>query len=219
MINIRVLFEKKGRAKYIGHLDVSRLMQRALKRAGLPIWYTEGYNPHMYVAFALPLPLGYESECEFMDTRLTEEMPLDAVKGALNAVLPEGIRVTQIAESVYKPSDIQWAEYALSLYPEEGSPQSLLEDWRRFLATPSIQVVKKTKKGPKAMDIRPDIHPLAEQAGSECLQVRLQLPAGLNKNISPNLVLDSFFASIKGEPPFVRVTRTRLLCDGEKEFA
>ena len=101
--NIRMFYQKKGRAKYISHLDINRLMQRVLKRAGLPVWYTEGFNPHIYLTFALPLSLGYESDFETMDFRLTEEMNLQQVQQILNQNMPEGILVTRVAEPVLKP--------------------------------------------------------------------------------------------------------------------
>ena len=74
MPNLRVFYEKTGRAKYISHLDINRCMQRALRRAEIPVWYTEGFNPHPYTTFALPLSLGYESLCETMDLRITRMM-------------------------------------------------------------------------------------------------------------------------------------------------
>ncbi len=66
-VNTRVFFSKTDRAKYISHLDLNRVMQGAIKRAKLPVWYTEGYNPHMYVQFMLPLSLGQEGVREAMD--------------------------------------------------------------------------------------------------------------------------------------------------------
>ena len=75
MHNIRVFYNKTQRAKYISHLDINRCMQRALKRSGLPVWYTEGFHTHIYVTFALPTPLGFESMYEAMDFRLIEELP------------------------------------------------------------------------------------------------------------------------------------------------
>ena len=67
MQNVRVFFEKTGMTKYISHLDLMRCMTRAIKRAAIPAWYTEGFNPHLFITFALPLTLGVESLCESMD--------------------------------------------------------------------------------------------------------------------------------------------------------
>ena len=79
MQNVRVFFEKTGMTKYISHLDLMRCMTRAIKRAAIPAWYTEGFNPHLFITFALPLTLGVESLCESMDIRLTEEMGFEEV--------------------------------------------------------------------------------------------------------------------------------------------
>ena len=79
-IDIRVWFTKKGDIKFISHLDLNRFMQRALKRAKLPLWHTEGFNPHPYVTFALPLSLGQESECEVLDFRLVTPVPFEEIK-------------------------------------------------------------------------------------------------------------------------------------------
>ena len=217
MLNIRVIFTKKGRAKYIGHLDVSRLMQRALKRAGLPVWYTEGFNPHMYVTFALPLPLGYESESEIMDLRLTEPIPFGEVKDRLNAVLPEGIYVLSVAEPVHKAAQIVCADYEIRLFPENGSPEELLKQWNRFTTQESIPVVKRTKKGPKTVDIKPDIQQLNATASGEELKLTLRLPAGLSKTINPTLVLENF-VPFCGEACFFTVNRTRLYCEHAEAF-
>ena len=87
MIDVRTVFEKKGRAKYISHLDLNRFMMRAFRRSGLPIWYTEGFNPHPYATFALALSLGFESEYEIMDFSLTEGVSFGKVKKILNEIL------------------------------------------------------------------------------------------------------------------------------------
>ena len=112
-MNVRVFFEKTGMTKYISHLDLMRCMTRAIKRAAIPAWYTEGFNPHLFITFALPLTLGVESLCESMDIRLTEEMGFEEVKNRLNVNLPDGIRITNVAAPVYKANDIAFAEYKI----------------------------------------------------------------------------------------------------------
>ena len=115
-IDIRVFYKKRGRIKYISHLDMNRCMQRALVRTGLPCWHTEGFNPHLYLTFALPLSLGYESDCEIMDFRLTEEIDLGEVQNRLNAVLPEGLEVYRVALKGEKFDKIVSADYTVELY-------------------------------------------------------------------------------------------------------
>ena len=92
---------------YISHLDINRMMTRAVRRAHLPMWYTEGFNPHLYMTFALPLSLGTESNCESVDMRLIDEISLEEVKNRLNAVLPTGIEVTEVSEPLMKASLIK----------------------------------------------------------------------------------------------------------------
>ena len=119
MQNVRVFFEKTGMTKYISHLDLMRCMTRAIKRAAIPAWYTEGFNPHLFITFALPLTLGVESLCESMDIRLTEEMGFEEVKNRLNVNLPDGIRITNVAVPVYKANDIALQNIKLSSTQEK----------------------------------------------------------------------------------------------------
>jgi radical SAM-linked protein len=89
----RMKFSKTGRAKYISHLDLMRCFQRCIRRAELPIAYSEGFHPHMLIVFAAALSLGFESECEIIEIQLSKELPFDEVKDRMNAILPEGIEV------------------------------------------------------------------------------------------------------------------------------
>ena len=88
MKNVRVWFEKKGAVRYISHLDLTRNMARGLKLSGLPVWYTEGFNPRIYMTYAMPLSLGVCGERECMDIRLTEEVPYSELTVRLNTCLP-----------------------------------------------------------------------------------------------------------------------------------
>ena len=98
MITVRISFEKKNEASYISLLDLQRVMQRVLKRSGLPVWHTLGFNPHIYMTFACPLSLGQESECECVDVKTEAEAPDFAQwRTALNAIMPAGIHVTRVA--------------------------------------------------------------------------------------------------------------------------
>ena len=90
---VRLFFTKLDRAKYISHLDMNRCMSRALKRSGLPVWYTGGFNPHMYLTFPLPLSLGCESSYECVDLKMTREVALDSIAEKVNACLPPDIQV------------------------------------------------------------------------------------------------------------------------------
>ena len=97
MTTVRIWFEKRGMAAYISLLDLQRVMHRALKRSGLPVWYTKGFNPHIYLAFSCPLALGQESLCESCEVKTEEETPdYKAWEDALRPALPEGLRLVRI---------------------------------------------------------------------------------------------------------------------------
>lgn len=114
--------------KYISHLDLMRCMTRAIKRAAIPAWYTEGFNPHLFITFALPLTLGVESLCESMDIRLTEEMGFEEVKNRLNVNLPDGIRITNVAVPVYKANDIALPNIKLRSTQEKRKDKNEIEE-------------------------------------------------------------------------------------------
>ena len=111
----RLLFEKTGNAVYISHLDLMRLFQRAFKRAGLPLTHTQGFNPHAKVVFGLPLSVGTQSECEFIDLRVDRNIPCEEVKNLLNRELTDEMQVLDAYEPTSKFADIAWARYEIGL--------------------------------------------------------------------------------------------------------
>ena len=108
MDKLRLRFRKTGRAVYISHLDLMQTMQRAFFRAGYPLRYSEGFNPHPLISIALPLSVGAASECELMDFRLKEDTDLAALPARLTAALPEGIEVLEAYEFTRKASGLKW---------------------------------------------------------------------------------------------------------------
>ena len=91
MQTVRVVFSKTGRARFISHLDLMRTMTRVMRRAEIPLWYTEGFNRHPYLTFAAPLPLGQEGLHETMDLRLEEDMSMPELVERLSAAMPAGM--------------------------------------------------------------------------------------------------------------------------------
>ena len=115
MFKARLKFEKMLAARYISHLDLMNLIQRSIARAGLPVWYTEGFNPHAYISILLPLPTGFSGEYELMDFQFTtDEIPPDAVQ-RLNAAFPAGIRALEIYQPEMPVRDIAYAEYEICI--------------------------------------------------------------------------------------------------------
>ena len=101
----RLVFAKKGIARYIPHLDLMRAMQRVFKRARIPLWYTQGFNPHAYLMFPLPLSLGIESEVELLDVALIEELDTEELKDRLNSTMPEGLSIISAGKPVMKHTE------------------------------------------------------------------------------------------------------------------
>ncbi|MBQ9679109.1 MAG: DUF2344 domain-containing protein [Ruminococcus sp.] len=221
MKNVRVFYRKFGPCKYISHLDTNRVMIRAIGKSRLNIWRTEGFNQHAYITFALPLSLGFASECESMDFRvLDDDEDLSAIPARLNECLPEGIRVFRCAEAVYKPAAIDSAKYAVTLEPMNESEISnieLSEKWEAFLQLPEINVEKKTKKGMKTVDLKPYILAYEARQGEKvCFD--LTLPAGSTLNINPNLLIQAFSDSI-GTELYADITRVGIYTKEGEDFA
>lgn len=192
MIPMRVFYTKTGTAKYISHLDINRCFQRAMKRAGIPLWYTEGFNPHAYLTFPLPLALGYESLCECVDFRLVEAMEPEEIVRRLNQVMPMGLSVQKAAEPVYPAGEIAQAAYEIRLSladTDGGRAQQILE---AFFAQPEIFAMKRTKKGERQVSLKEHLHGLTMQADGGEVLLQLQMPAGNELNLNPTLVLDAF---------------------------
>lgn len=214
MTDHRIVFEKTGRARFISHLDLNRCMVRAIRRSGLPAWYTEGFHPHMYLMFPLALSLGTESLCEVMDIRLTEERSPSEILSRLNAVLPEGLHAVEVRTPQDRTQDIEAAEYRVTLTGE-----ALLPLWEQFLAQPEILAEKRTKKGMQTIDLRPLIEAEAAQAEGEHLMLTLRLPAGNAGNINVSMVTDAF-SKFAETPIYVeKLLRTKIFCGNGRLFS
>lgn len=199
--DIRIFFTKTGMAKYISHLDLMRCMTRAFKRSGIPFWFTEGYNPHIFMTFARPLSLGTESLCESVDVRLTENLPLSEVKSCLQAVLPQDIAVVDVAEPKHKPMKIAFADYEIHLFCEDK--EGLLACIENAYAEKSVTVLKKAKQGrkkvEKEMDIKPNIRSLSARTDENGVHIVTRLTAGDNDNVNPVLLLSALTAAFSGK--------------------
>lgn len=222
MTPVRATFEKRRRAKYISHLDLMRCMQRAFKRAGVPIWYTEGFNPHAYLMFPLALSLGYESGCECMDFRIEGEMSMQEAMARLNRALPPDLQILAVAAPVRKHTEIAAADYAVTLECADGT--ALLAAWETFFAQPEILVEKKTKRGTAQVDLKAQAELLAAEACAEGLRLRLRMPAGTSVNVNPSLLTDAFLAWVTAHQPelalgMVHAERLAILCTDGSAFA
>ncbi|NLB15673.1 MAG: DUF2344 domain-containing protein [Clostridiales bacterium] len=199
---VRIKFEKRGSLKFISHLDLQRMMNTAFNRAEIPIWYTEGFNPHKKLIFALPLPLGAESICEFLDFRIVEPMSSDELTERLNAAFPPQLRVFESYTPESKFQSIGWAEYELS----GNSVKSI--DPAEALKAPVV-VLKRTKSGEKEADISQFI----KRAEIENGVLRLVLCADQQNYLNPD-----YPAKYMGLEDYSVMRRRLFLKDSVTEF-
>lgn len=181
--------------KFIGHLDIMRYFQKAVKRAGLDAAYSEGFSPHMIMSFAAPLGVGVTSEGEYFDLELKTPMPSKEAVERLNRVMVDGMEVRSVREvpegrKGKAMSLVAAADYLVSF--REGMEPG--ENWKEkvpaFMEQQEIRILKKTKKNEKEVDIKPYIYEM-EIRGEH---IFLKLAAGSVKNTKPELVMEAFFA-------------------------
>ena len=176
----RALFEKKGNAVWISHLDLMRLFQRAFKRAGLPLTHTQGFNPRPSVSIALPLSVGVESSCELLDFDLDgDKVANRIVRGKLNDYLVPGIRVIKVYDNMQKIKHLAYLDTIVTMEYDAGVPENGLERIRTLFTQEEVLVEKKTKSGDildqniipmiKSMDVQQqDAHNIALHARVCC---------------------------------------------------
>ena len=154
----RLVFEKKGRAVWISHLDLMRLFQRAFQRAGLTLKHTQGFNPRPSVSIALPMSVGVESGCELLDFELETEMPpLAEMRRKLNDALVEGVKVLQIYEGGRKLRDLALLDCTVTLEYDNGIDSTQCNALTNLFQQDTLLVTKKSKNGPVEQDLIPMI--------------------------------------------------------------
>ena len=194
-------FEKRQAASLTSHLDLQRNMQRALRRTGLPIAYSKGFNPHAVLSFATALPLGYESVCEIMDIQLSGDADVENAINALNAALPTGLTALEarlVGDSFPTLTACCYAAcYTIALSEEMGE-----ESVAAFLASDEVLMDKKSKSGMRKVDIRPLVHEM--RLDGQILHLKVTHTG--DSALRPDLLLKAL--NYQGQ---ARVLRTELL--------
>lgn len=190
----RFKFTKQGYVKFVGHLDTIRLFQRAIRVARLPISYSQGFNPHAKVFFALPLSVGVASEGEYMDMMTDTDIDPKAAMESLNLILPEGIKVleaTAIAEGTPSlMSLVTTADYRITF--EKGQlTDAQIEGAKERLAAETLVVLKKGKKKTREVDIKPLMHKVDIEHSEVGTVFNVQIAAGSMENLNVDLLLKS----------------------------
>ena len=185
-------------------------MLRALHKSKLPIWHTEGFNPHPFVTFPLPLSLGFRGTNECMDVKLEDDnYSYEEIITKLNNCLPKGLRVFNVTEPVMKAGEIAYADFTLKISYDKISSDKICSHLKDLFALKKIEIEKKSKKGIKIIDIKPGIksYEIAENSGFA--ELNIILSAGSTDNINPNLIisaLEKYFS----ESYYVDITRNKL---------
>ena len=210
-MKVRVKFAKEGAMKFIGHLDIMRYFQKAIKRAGIDVAYSEGFSPHMIMSFAAPLGVGTESLGEYFDLELVETIPTSEITRRLDKVMVEGVHVistrqVEDGKAGKAMSLVAAADYYVEFRPGKEPEISWRDKINDFLAQPEIKVMKKTKRSEKEIDIRPFIYKMEIQ-GDKIFMMLASASANYTK---PELVTDTFFSWLGVELPEFAYTIKRL---------
>lgn len=200
----RIKFSKTGNVKFIGHLDVMRYFQKLIRRAGLDVKYTQGFHPHQIMSFTYPLSVGIESVGEYFDIETNSKIDPEYAVKVLNEHSVEDI---QVLKYIQLPDDakksmalLAGADYLIDMDFDETTITE-------FLNQDQIEVLKKTKKSEKMVDIRPLIYKIENRDG----KLFMQLAHGSVANLKPGLVIDALskFAKVD-RPEFVKMTRLEM---------
>lgn len=192
-MKIRVKFRKYGVMKFIGHLDMMRYFQKAIRRAGIDICYSEGFSPHMIMSFASPLGVGLTSDGEYLDIEVGQALASEEAIRRLNDVMTEGVQVVSFRKIPDGKASNAMALTAAADYEirfREGCAPK--EGWQEifdgFCAIETVPVVKKTKKGEREADIRPLLYRIERR--EDC--IFMQVATGSARNVKPELVMEAF---------------------------
>ena len=207
-----IRFGKQPRLRFISHLDLQRFFQRAVNRTGLPIAWSQGFNPHPVMSFGSALALGWTSEYEVIDIKLSAPMGRKRTEDAVRAALPEDLPVLEVRMIDDKhPAPmalVRMSDYRITLDGENA--RSVIDAAPEFLSRKSVMAVKKSKSGEKEIDVRPMAIDLKQtETGLLC---RLMLTE--QNTLKPDLLVKALSEIAGVEPPEARIHRTMLLGEG-----
>lgn len=215
-MKVRIKFAKEGAMKFIGHLDIMRYFQKAMRRGNIDIAFTEGFSPHMIMSFAAPLGVGLTSTGEYLDIEVqTEISSKDAIE-QLNACMVEGMKVLSFRRIPQEKASkamslVAAADYLVNF--REGKEPDLEYKSRlvEFYDRETITIIKKTKKSEKEVDIKPMIYALELREDG----IYMQLATGSVNNLKPELVMEAFaqYLGMEMEPFSLLVHRLEVYAD------
>ncbi|MBR2294979.1 MAG: TIGR03936 family radical SAM-associated protein [Clostridiales bacterium] len=183
----RTRFERNGATAYIGHLDLMKVFERALKRADLPLLYTQGYNPRPMLVFALPLGVGIETSGDYVDVSLSVTVPAEEFMERLNRELPEGVKALSCI-NIDEPRRSLMSVVTVATYKLKG--RGITRGVIGLFARERLEIEKKSKGKIKTTDIRELLIKITGTEGPDSVEVMVY--AGSSRNLRP----DSIFAAL-----------------------
>ncbi len=186
---VRIKFCKTGSLQFISHLDLQRTFHRILVRAGIPMWYTKGFNPHAKLVFGAPLSVGCESMCEMADLKIERKITFDEIKNQLNAQLTDEMYVLDVYKPENKFNDIAYAEYTIMIRSEPCN--SAMPDMVKAIFACPVIMTKRTKSGEKEVDICEFIHSLDAKYEDGALIINTILATGSSANLNPEYIISA----------------------------
>lgn len=212
----RVVFSKTGMGKYISHLDLLRCFTRAIQRSGLPVVYSQGFNPHQKMTFSLPLPIGVTSECETVDIQFEDGLTPEEIREKLSQNLPMDMKVLAVHEPQKKAAEIVSAEYQMHALTEKKAEESAL---KQFFGSGEILVTKKTKKkGEKQINLMDYIRAWeVSDVTGKGFQLGVVLDAGGERNLKPDILAKAIAEAMPDcSISDWEIHRTKIFCKDEK---
>ena len=204
-----IRFGKQPRLRFISHLDLQRFFQRALNRTGLPIAWTQGFNPHPILSFGSALALGWTSEYEILDVKLSAPMGRKRTEDAMRAALPVDLPVLEVRmvddRHPAPMAMVRASDYEITLSGETAA--ATLDAAEEFLRRESVMAVRKTKSGEREVDIRPMALSLKREG--DVLSARLMLTE--KDTLKPDLLVRALAEIAGAEVPEMRIHRRCLL--------
>lgn len=192
-MKLRFKYTKTGVLRFIGHLDVMRFFQKAIRRAKLDVSYTKGFSPHQIISFAAPMPLGMTSEGEYFDGEFDSVTSTEDMMHRLNETMPDEIRVLDIVQlpEDAKPSMAVVSASDYYIYRNEESDEDMISQLKTMLTgfyeQPEIQILKKSKSKEVVTDIKPFIWDIKLYRDG----IYMLLASGSKDNLKPELVMDA----------------------------
>ena len=216
----RLLFEKKGNAVWISHLDLMRLFQRAFKRSALPLKHTQGFNPRPSVSIALPLSVGVESSCELLDFDLDcDHISCEDICSRLNETLVDGVKVLAVYDNGTKIKHLSFLQCCVDLEYDAQIPQNIADAIRELFSRQEVLVEKKSKNGISEQNIIPMIRSL-EVLPMDEHWIRIQAKICCqNPTLNPAQIgaaIEKYLPDMK--PDFIRCSRVEIFDTNDSLF-